>query len=259
MLLSPLRYINPISGNRGGSAAFSIAKSFYLDGVDEEFSLGNEASLNSFMVGTNLQFTILFAVKRSELARLQGIFSKDDVSLNRSFWMRFQTTNAFEFICNDTFSNKTDKWAGFTNTTDFYIGALVYDYTDAGVITKLYCNGSLVTKTSQALINGNINSTSSDYIIAGDDIVGGSTFNYNGYINQIATLNIPITEAQYLSWYNNGKPKDAQALFGSNCKYFFNPDNSGDTAQFTVTDSVNSITATSVNMEDADKTTITPY
>ena len=257
MILTPYR--NNIYSNRGGSAAFSIAKSFYLDGVNEEFYLGNEASLNSFMNGTDLQFTILFAVKRSELGRLQGIFSKDDVSLNRSFWMRFQTTNDFEFFCNDTLSNKTDKWAGFTNTTDFYIGALVYDYTDFGVITKLYCNGSLVTKTSQGLINGNINSTISDYVIGGEDSGGASIYKYNGYINQIALLNIPITEAQYLSWYNNGKPKDAQSLFGANCKYFFNPDNSGNTAQFTVTDSVNSLSALSLNMEDADKTTQTPY
>jgi len=36
-------------------------------------------------------------------------------------------------------------------------------------------------------------------------------------------------------------------------------EDSGSTAQFSVLDSTNSITATSVNMEDADKTTTTPY
>ena len=254
MLLSPLRYINPISGNRGGSAAFSIAKSFYLDGVDEYFQLSN-TDLDSVMVGSNLQFTILTSVKRNELSRLQSLFAKDNVGASRSFWLRFQSTNDLEFVVNDGLSIKTDKWNFSTDLTQWYHLAIVFDYTDSGNFASLYSNGSLVAKTTQATISGNIATGSANYHIGSSSTPG---FYADLYQNQLAVLDTPLSLAQYQNWYNNGQPKNPQSLFGSNCKFFFNPDDrSGDTAQFSVTNQ--GITATSVNLENADLTSITPY
>ena len=89
--------------------------------------------------------------------------------------------------------------------------------------------------------------------------VQGTSNYYNGYIQSLSVVNTVLSLDDHINYYNNGKPKNPQMLFGANCKYFFNPDNSNDTAQFAVTDRINSITATSINMENADLTTVTPY
>lgn len=253
MIITPYR--NNIFGGRGESA-FTIAKSFYLDGVDEYFQLSN-TNLDSVMVGSNLQFTILTSIKRTELSILNSLFAKDDVGANRSFWFRFQNTNQCEFILNDGISLKTDKWNFSTDLTEWYHLALVFDYTDSGNFATLYSNGSLIAKTTQATISGNIATGSANYNIGSSS---APSFYGHLYQNQLAVLDTPLSLAQYQNWYNNGNPKDPQQLFGSNCKFFFNPDNrTGDTAQFSVVDSVNSITATSVNLEDEDLSPLTPY
>jgi len=249
MLLSPLRYINPISGNRGGSAAFSIAKSFYLDGVNEAFVV-DANDINSYISGTNKQFTLNFCLKRTEINAFNHFFGED---IGNGMFIRFNSTNELSFFIYNGGYTSMITTSTFADTSDFYLINIVYD----GVTpsnSKIYVNG-----VDEALSSNNLGSViqngTSNYLIGGRL----SADYFNGYYSSFSVIDRLLTPTEITSYYNNGKPKDAQALFGANCKFFFNPDNSGDTSQFTVSDSVNNIDAISVNMTDADKTPITPY
>jgi hypothetical protein len=255
MLLSPLRYINPISGNRGGSAAFSISKSFYLDGVDEYFTIPN-ADLSGVLQGVvqaSFNFTFKFSddnnftlwgnglvdrgifIGYAQSANFLQIYYYNQISQIR--YLRFPSS---AFVVND--------WNNATFTID----------TTTVSNIKLFVDGVEISPiASQGLTNNEEVLTTSDDFTIGLSIAAYG--NFGGYISQISVIDRVISLSEHQNWYNNGTPKNPQQLFGSNCKFFFNPDNSGDTAQFSVVDSVNSITATSVNMEDADKTTETPY
>ena len=73
---------------------------------------------------------------------------------------------------------------------------------------------------------------------------------FDGHINQEFFINRTITIDEHIEWYNKGNILNPQDVFGNDCVWFFNPANSGSTAQFSVVDAVNSITATSFNMVD---------
>jgi len=248
MLLSPLRYINPISGNRGGSSAFSIAKSFYFDGVNEYFTIP-QADLSSYLSGSGKSFTINLLVKPF-LGSVDYLFANNDFS----FALRVDASNRLQLIGRDGAFNYALSTDTLTNGV-WQLLTLTYNSSlTLGNRAEMYVNGTILTKSIDTL-GVNIDSPTLDYQIGAKN----STEVFYGYINSFSVLDIPLSQSQITQLYNNGKPKNPQDLFGADCKYFFNPDNSGDTAQFSVVDSVNSITATSVNMEDADKTTETPY
>jgi hypothetical protein len=253
MLLSPLRYINPISGNRGGSA-FSIAKSFYLDGVDEYFTIPN-ADLSSVLQGVvQASFNFTFKFTNDDNFTLWG-----NGNINRGIFIGYaQSSNFIQMYYYNEFSQaKYIRFPSSAFTVNAWNNATFTIDTTTVSNNKLFVNGAEISPDTSTLISSQEVLTTADDFSIGLSIAGFG--NYDGYINQISVIDRVISLSEHQSWYNNGKPKDPQALFGANCKYFFNPDNSGDTAQFSVVDSVNSITATSVNMVDADKTPITPY
>ena len=258
MLLSPLRYINPISGNRGGSAGFSIAKSFYLDGVDEYFNADDVYTNNS----TDTVGTLSVVVKSVDIlpsaVSFIVTFARSTTDLS-STGISQKTTGEVQI----TYVNSSSvKWVVVTDNPIDLTSWTKIDLVQDGVLPIIYINGVAVAQTTTVSTNTTLwlnDVVLDNFRIGQQDRTGGTTYDFNGYVSQVSYLNTNISAAQILDLYNNGKPKNPQSLFGANCKYFFNPDNSGDTAQFTVTDSTNSITATSVNMEDADKTTETPY
>ena len=254
MLLSPLRYINPISGNRGGTAAFSIAKSFYLDGVNEYFTIPN-ADLSSVLQGVvQASFNFTFKFTNDDNFTLWG-----NGNINRGIFIGYaQSSNFIQMYYYNEFSQaKYIRFPSSAFTVNAWNNATFTIDTTTVSNNKLFVNGAEISPDTSTLISSQEVLTTADDFSIGLSIAGFG--NYDGYINQISVIDRVISLSEHQSWHNNGKPKNPQSLFGSNCKYFFNPDNSGDTAQFTVTDSVNSIKATSVNMEDADKTTETPY
>jgi Concanavalin A-like lectin/glucanases superfamily len=233
-----------------GGEAFSIAKSFYLD-VNGYFSATPNAGITSMSTGT---ISVLFKSGDYSTANARSIFTID---------------NGTDFFTIRFFSNKFDvfykksgviQWilratATPIQSNNWYNLVVVQD----GIEPIVYLNNvveaqSFVISTDKTLFISDLTPTNMN---VGTQIIDG--WEFKGYISSVSIINQVLDASEVADLYNNGKPKDPQALFGSNCKYFFNPDNSGDTAQFTVTDSVNSITATSVNMTDADKTPITPY
>jgi len=83
---------------------------------------------------------------------------------------------------------------------------------------------------------------------------------FDGYNNQVSFLNNDITNSEFLDWHNSGKPKSAYSLFPTKTVYVYNPDESvWNGSNWITTDAISGIVATSVNMLEIDKTTVTPY
>ena len=76
---------------------------------------------------------------------------------------------------------------------------------------------------------------------------------------QLSYFQNVLTDVQSNNHNNRNRPKNPQTEFGSNCLFFLNADDSGSTAQFTITDAISSVTLVSSNLEDVDKTTITTH
>ena len=246
MFISPLK-ISTLA--RKGGSIFSITNSFSFDGVDEYMTIPN-ADLSSYLQGAGKKFTFNFSIYPFAIGDTDYLFANNDFS----FAIRVDTNGKVQIIGRDgafNYALSTD----FLNGNIWQFVTISYDSSlTLGNRAEIYINGILSGKSVDTM-ESTIDTSVVDYQIGAKD--GVSSF--NGSINQISVLDKVLNQTEVLDWYNNGKPKNPQTLFGTDCKFFFNPDNSGASAPFTVTDSINNINATSVNMEDADKTTVTPY
>jgi hypothetical protein len=149
-----------------------------------------------------------------------------------------------------TLTNLAISTNGVVPLNQWNFATFVYDKTqNEGNRGKFFVNGVDVGTDSDDLTNVEDTKTNLYEVARGLD----------GLFNSASVINRVITLAEHQDYYNNGEPKDPQALFGSDCKLFLNPDNSGNTAPFTITDSINGFSATSINMQDIDKTTNNPY
>lgn len=236
--------------NVSGVAAFSIANSFLLDGVNENFTVPL-AALNSTLTGTSKKWTINVGFRPQTLGATDYVFSDDGFKVT----LRTDTNSKLQMIVktDDLFKSAVSTTAMNVANWSFY--TIVYDYSlTLGNRLKIYLNGVDDT-ASDNTTDGPITAATGDWEVCSK----ASAAYFNCYFQQISVLDIALSSAQALSLYNSGSPLSAQTEHGANCKWLFNADNSGATAQFTVADATNSIDATSVNLEDADKTTETPY
>jgi hypothetical protein len=239
-----------------GPRNFTIAKSFLFDGVDEYFNADTlVANVSTDTVGT---INVLVKTENVTPSATFHFFSFSDTNQATFIVLNQQTNGKIRLNCtiNNVFQFRIDTTSAIDLTSWTLISAV-----QNGTQPVIYVNGVAVAQT---------NVTATDLTRWVADCTGvdncriGALFYTaiaygKGYISQCSYLNTDISSAQVLDLYNNGKPKNPQTVFGANCKLFFNPDNSGSTAQFAVIDRINSITSTSVNMENADKTTETPY
>lgn len=231
---------------------FRIAHSFILDGINEYFAIPN-ASLVGTLAGSNKKFSISTLIKRNSTGAVDGLFAG---------WNSGQLSLLFRFLADDTiniiFRDSGNKQAittdTYTDTSEWYFITLSYDFSQSlGNRISIFVNGVAATMASDTTTT-NIDSTTTTYDIATQD---GITNSHDGNQSLFYIRDQPTTLAEHIKSYNKGKPISGEAQFGSEIVYEFNPDNSGFIAQFAVTN--NSITANSINLEDSDKTTETPY
>jgi hypothetical protein len=218
-------------------------RSFEFDGVNEYFTIP-KAQIESVISGSNKTFTQSFTFYKTDDLQLNSIFG-DDVGL----FYRIDTANKLTINLYNGAVSKTVTWSNVFATATWYTIDVVYDYSlTLGNRVEMYINGVLATKLTDNADTIIGSPTTSFYI----GRYSSTSFMFTGYINQTSLTDTALTSLQITEKYNNGNPLNPQTLYGANNKWFFNPDDSGATAQFSVLDSVNSITATSVNLEDAD-------
>jgi hypothetical protein len=241
------------SGKFGSSivgGAFSIDHSFLLDGVNEYFTIP-KAQLDSVITGSNKIFTHSFTFYKTDDLQLNTLFGSDN-----ALFYRIDTANKLTINFHNGTVSKTVTWSDVFATATWYTIDVVYDYSlTLGNRTEMYINGVLATKLTDNA--DTIIGSPTTYFYIGR--YSSTSFMFTGSINQIGLTDTALNQTQITEKYNSGKPLNPQTLYEANNKWFFNPDNGGTTAQFPVVDSINSVTATSVNLEDSDLTTTTPY
>jgi hypothetical protein len=241
---SAIRYINV------GAPPFSINHSFLLDGVSEYFTMPL-TGIDSVVTGANKQFTILSNFKRTSSGSYHGIFTDD--SNNITF--RVSSSNLLQLVVKDGTVNKICNASTAISDNIWHTGAVSYDYSAVlGSRVNFYLDTTLNNSSDAATTN--IDASTGNFNLWA---LGSGGFPFQGNGQMLAIINRVLSPAEIAIWDNGGKPLNPITLFGADSVYLFNPDDSGSTAQFSVVDSTNSITATSVNLEDADKTTTTPY
>ena len=252
-MLSPIK-ISPFASNSNAIVTnFSIEHSFLLDGVNEYFSVPN-ADLVNILSGNTCKFSISFLFYCTDLTSIRTLFS-NWTTAPQSILIYTNSSGTIYFAQRYTSVSKTlVSNTGVILVNSWNLVTITFDYSLTGLIRgKIFCNGSDVTISSSLDVGF-------DVPTAVYNLESYNNSNYfKGYRCFDSVENIPMTLAQHQALYNGGKPLNPQTYFGVNNKLFFNADNSGSTAQFTVTDSLNGISSTSVNLEDADKTTTTPY
>lgn len=243
--------------NRVNSAVSK--QSFLLDGVNESISVPYNG-FSPYLRG-NVQFTHLFSVRHNDgynTAGHQPIISHYGLgSSDQSINIRFQSTSGRLQMVQVSGSTSLNAYSTetFTSSSEWLHGAVTYDYTETtGNRTNMYVNGNALTVTDDLSDYFNDNGSTRGY-----EIGRYYTFGYfDGYINGLAIINRPITESEYIKWYNNGYPLNPEHIFGNDCVWSFKPDN---TEPWTGTryDIVNQgITAATINMEQTDLTNIAP-
>ena len=235
--------------NGFGEVPFSIAHSFLFDGIDEYFSIPT-LDLSTILSGTNNPWSITFLILPLSVTSTNYIFDNGKVRIrqqsNGRLWIRFV----------DAGVNKTSEAIGIfmTNGVWKYITVSYDPSQSAGSMLTVYHNGVTATMASDSATN-NID------VPVVPNRVGiniSSVSPLNGNVAMISFRDEPTTSGEDTIAYNGGTPLNPDDLYGSNSVRNWIADNSTDTAQFTWTDTKGS-DATSVNMEDADKTTTTPY
>lgn len=232
---------------------FKINHSFLLDGVYGYFTVPNASIINLVNLGNN--FTFFALVKITTLGINQSIISNQINS------------NGLRTFMFDIMTDNTIRIRSYTS---------VFTVMNASGTVSLGWNliGCAIDKTTQTnskiYINNNISPTT-DNTLGSTFNVNGGDFNFgvwnsislanpfNGNYQMMGIVNRKVELVEWQEFYNLGKLKNPLTIFGADLKMNLNADNSGNTAQFTITDAVNSISANSVNLEDADKTTTTAY
>ena len=230
---------------------FSIAHSFLSDGTTEFFTnTANLSDINNVIAGTNKTWTLNIAFKAGELGVTDYIFS--DLGFNVT--LRKNVNNTLQIILKDGGAFKSATSSTALNDEDWNFVTITHNGNlTLGNRTEIFLNAVDDTNTD------NTTNTIDPGVTSFNIFAKGASESFKGNFQYLSLLDIALTPAQITILYNGGKPLDSQIEHGSNCKLFVNPDNSGDEAQFTITDSTNNIDFTSILMEDEDKVTDTMY
>jgi len=231
---------------------FSIEHSFLLDGVDEKITIPNAALVNT-LSGSNKKFSIFLVVKRASTGGEQNLLSSFGSPV--SMMTRFEASGSFNMLLRDAGNAQLRTSNLFNNTSIWYAITFSYDSSlSLGSRGSIMVNG-VDEAISVDQLTTTVDTTTDVYNIGSRS---SSSF-FNGNVAYVGVRNNATTIAEHITWLNEGNPLDIRDQFGSEGVYLMNPDDSGSTAQFSIVDSVNNVTATSVNLEDVDKTTDTPY
>ena len=230
---------------------FKINWSFLFDGVSEYFTIPN-AALNDLFKSSN-DFTLITAFKITNLPT-SGNYGLVSNNSGGAFTMSLYYNTTKRLILQTFFAGypSIQTSAFITANTWYFLVAVIDKTTPAN--NKMYING-VNDVNSNSL--GTFGNNTYDYVLAARNQGGGQYL--DGNMGYVAVINRTLSNSEADDIYNSGKPLNPISRFGVDCKYFFNPNNSGSTAQFSVVDSKHSITAVSTNLEDADKVNDTMY
>ena len=193
MLLSPLRYINPISGNRGGSAISYFANCYYIFDTDKDFVLNNE-DITSYLSGSSNDVSINIIFKRNTIGSKMCLFGSAD----NSFAIYLTASNEIQLETYDTTVQKLATTTNtFTDTTnDYYLSVIYNGVTPAN--SKIIVNDTDETLAVNTLTS-TIDTTSNNYYLGSK----GSGDYFDGKIKQFSINQGTETTEEHTTWIEN--------------------------------------------------------
>ena len=244
---------SPLAQRRTSGGVFFNNFSFLIDGTNEQFTIPN-ADLSTILQG-NVTASLNFVFY--PLTQINFLLWSNGTT-NRGiyiYWLSSSIGIRYNRVSDGTLRQINFPASAFVINAWNFVTFTIDTSTGQGT---LKANGVEITLSSSTMGVGDLVINNVDNFILGGGGTAGFT-NLNGYINQMSIVNRIISLSEHQDWYNSGKPLSSQDFFDIDNKLFFNSDNSGSVAQFSVVDSVNSITATSENLETADKVSFVPY
>ena len=233
-----------------------VAYSMDFDGVDEKINFGNILDF-----ATNEAYSISFWFKTS--TSLQYMFGNYSSIAPKSGYSFFTISSKVRFFINN---NGSGIYVGTTNgynSAEWNHILVTYDGSENESGVEMYLNGVKETLTTHGT------TTVNPYTSTGNDLVLGAnsannTFIYNGNLMEVSVFDSELSAADAALLYNttgtnNGVPIDPRDVGLS--PTFFAPlvgPNDSFSTNWTITDEINGNNGTSVNMEEADKTSDTP-
>jgi len=235
-------------------SSFSL-NSFSFDGVDESINIG--------ITPSNLRFNRLDTFSFSAWVKVgtsQGnaiLSNQLAPSTNyRGYFFALNNSNQVTVILRSTLSDRLI----YTSTTTLTNGVwyhIVFTYDGTATTTggNIYINNSLDTLTRTGTLTGTMQSTDPLYLGSRDD----SDNWFAGNLDEISIFNTELSASDVTTIFNNGTPNDISSLSPISW-WRMGEEATWSGSAWTLTDQGSGgNNATSVNMEEADKTGDQPY
>jgi hypothetical protein len=236
-----------------------VAYSLDFDGVDERVNFGevnNQDGSSAFSISCWVKTNTTFGF-HSIVSKLSGLSPFNGYEVQ-------QDSNKIRFFIIDQNNNRLQ--ADSTNTLStntWYNTTFTYDGSKDISGCNLYINNGLETLTNTTnTFTGSADSTGTDFDIGSGQ---GSSYYWNGNIMEVSLYDTELSAADVALLFNetgtgNGVPIDPRNVGLSPTFYcpMVGPNDTYDGTNWTITDEIAGNNGTSVNMEEADKTSETP-
>lgn len=247
-----------------GTAAFASVNSFLFDGVDEYF----ETSPLSFLDGeTNASWSVWIKPTDNASTRVIMHSQRDGATAKNSqffFWMLKGNRIDFNILI-ESFYIRGD--ISYINYGQWNHVCVTFDGTGSTPYTgNMYING--VDRTTATNLYRTLPTARTDVNFRiGEIQEAGGFAHYNPFIggmDEVAIFKSTLSQAAVTEIYNSGVPNDLNNLSNASSPDFWlrmgeNANYSSGTGNWTlVNQGSESLNATSVNMEEADKSTDVP-
>ena len=235
----------------GGGVPFTNTYSMSFDGIDEWFNVADNDNLSFGNGTTDSPFSISAWVKMNDATRFR-IVGKYDSNLEYLF-----STGGTDKIVFNCYDNSTSARIGrqYSTALTSFEGQWIhlvatYNGSSSSSGLKIYLNGSRVDDTD----SNSGTYTAMENTTAPLEIGKNLTTYANGLIDETAIFNSELSASDVSTIFNNGVPQDISSLSPvSHWRMGENATWNGST--WTLTDQGSGgNNATSVNMEEADKT-----
>ena len=239
-----------IVSNVANSSAIKNHYALDFDGSNDELTIPQ----GTFNLGTG-NWTFSMWVNADTLSGSSGLFLiKGGASLIFSLWL---TPTAF--TCSNWYANNLTASGTFNTNTWYHLVAVKYGLGSTDI--HLYVDGSKVTEGYHPTYSGNYGSDTQDAQL-GNATNDGTSYPFDGKIDEFGFWKSALTAANITSIYNSGVPADlGSGGLDLNPTGWWRMGDGGtwDGSNWSIPDaSVNSNTATSANMVEADRVTDTP-
>jgi len=234
-----------------------VAYSMAFDGVDEYIDFGNI----SFPTNLSTPFSIGVWFKQSNNINFKSIFGSS-VSIENKGVQIWVTGSIVYLQIRETSSKRILVGTSGKSHTEWNFVLFTYNGNSNASGVSIYLNSVLGTN----IVNVN-NLSPTDDISGGNILIGKATsgFNVNADIMHASIFNSELSASDAALLYNttgtnNGVPIDPRDV-GLSPTFFaplVGPNDSFNGTDWTIVDEINGNNGTSVNMEEADKTSDTP-